>query len=398
MSARTGAQVANQVNLQGIVVPAGAINPREFMARTRRLKAQQRAITFASASQWGSTENVQLLQAGIVTEIQVRFTGDLVVTLGGGTCAASALWPYGLLRNVRFNANGQTNLINSGGWDLKVRDMMARTDLSDRGVSKAVGASTITQGSLSQNSELWGVGQSQTGITGAPTTYPVDLVWNVPVAMDPQSFIGAIFAQTTATDLVLTFDFANQADLFTLTGAATAVLTGSFEVVPTLFSIPAGPDGGIVVPDLSVFHSMIRTRQTSLSNGDNEIRLVGQGVGKQLQRLFFRTFNGSTSAPLAMNATNYGNLAWRYGQNDTPEIFPNGQHMRYYTERMYNCDIGVQGYGCWDFVHESSFRDSVDMGAASELRLLANIPAGVTLTNPYLDYVQETLFMGATAL
>jgi hypothetical protein len=152
----------------------------------------------------------------------------------------------------------------------------------------------------------------------------------------------------------------------------------------------------VIVPDLSVFHSIIQTRNNSIANGDNEIRLAGQGVGRQLLRLWWRTFSGTVPVALPVNATNYGQCGWRFGSNDTPEVFTDGRHLAYFNERMLGADIASQeGFGLLDWASEHAFRDSIDEGAATELRLLVNIPAGVSLTSPFLEYTQETVFAGA---
>jgi hypothetical protein len=155
------------------------------------------------------------------------------------------------------------------------------------------------------------------------------------------------------------------------------------------------------VPDLSTFHSMIESRVPVISNGDNETRLAGQGVGKQLLRLFGRTFNqavAGNAVPLPVNATNYGNILWRFGGNDTPEVWNNGLAHAHRIEKLFDADIGsLAGYFCHDFASENAFRDSVDEGTATELRYLTNIPSGVTLTNAFQEYVQETVSIGSAA-
>lgn len=381
--------------MQGIAVPASSVNPQLFFALTRRETTPQRTFAYGGL---GQTDHVSIMQSGILFGLSVRFTGTLAVNLGGGTCATTRDWPYNLAKRVRLSANGQSNLINMSGWGLKVRDIMGRGDMSDRGVSRGItGASpgtTTTHGTLSLNSENWGVGQQVTAIPGAPTNYDVDLHWYVPVAYDDVELIGAIFAQTSSTDINLAIDWASASELFTLTGAATATLTGTVVVEARTCSIPQGPDGGIILPDLSAFHSLIESRYTALANGQNEIKLVGQGPGRQLMRTFWRV--GNNGSWLAVNDTNYGQLGWRYGGNTTPELITDGLHMRQLNERLYNSDIGaVEGFACWDFAAENAFRDSVDEGAATELRLLVEIPAGVVLTNAHLEYTQETIFAGA---
>jgi hypothetical protein len=381
--------------MQGIEVPASSIDPANFFRLTRRLSIPFKTGSFAGL---GSTDTTQLLQTGIVSGVTVKATGSLVVTPGAGTVATTSKWPYGLAKNVKFSANGQSNLINVGGIHLKAREIMQRGDLNDRGVVQAIGGASPgtarNQGTLSLNSESWGVGQNVTAIGAG--TYPVELEWYIPVAYDDLNLLGAIFAQTSATDLVVAIDWAAQNDLFTLTGNATVALSMSTVYEATLYTIPQGPNGSVIVPDLSAFHSIIATRYGTPTNSMNEIRLSGQGVGKQLLRLWWQAYNAGV--PMPLNATNYGQVGWRFGGNDTPEVYPDGKLMAYRAEKLFNSDFGsYAGIGVFDFCSENAFRDSVDEGTATELRLLLEFPNSLTLTNPYVEYVAETVSAGASA-
>lgn len=386
--------------MQGIEVPTSSVNPAQFFQLTRRLTILEKNLgAFAGL---GSTDTIPILQTGVLSGLTVQFQGQVVVTLGGGTCATTGRWPYDLIRAARFTANGQSNLINCHGRVLKAREIMQRGDLTDRGVVRGVGGASpgtqVNQGTMSLNNDLWGPGQNVSAIPGAPTTYPVNLEWYVPVAFDDVTLTGAIFAQTSATDLYLAIDWAPSTDLFVLTGAATAVVTGSLNVFAKLYTIPQGPNGNIIVPDLSTFHSIIESRYGQVANGDNEVRLAGQGVGKQLLRLFGTTWNGTITAPLPVSTTNYGNILWRFGGNDTPEVHNNGLMQAITTEKLFDCDLGsLQGIWCWDFASENAFRDSVDEGTATELRFLLNVANGVSLVNPSFEYVQETASIGSAA-
>jgi hypothetical protein len=386
-------QAPPSVSLQGIVVPQSSINPEAFFKLTRRLNVRQRTGSYAGL---GGSDNISMLETGILAGITVKFSGVLTTTKGAGTVASTARWPYDLLKAARFAANGQSNLVNCGGWPLKAREFMT-AQLTDRGISQGIaGASpgtTRTQGTLSMAAEAWGVGQTVTAIPDA--AYPVELSWFVPVAMDQVTLVGAVFAQTSATDLNLTLDWANTSELFTLTSNATVALTGSYVIEAIVYSIPTA-NGQIVVPDLRLYHSLIQSRWTSLINGDNEIKLAGQGVGRQLMRVFWRNF--SFTAPLPVTAQYYGPTSWRFGANDTPETYVDGQALRYSNERLFGVDLGgVEGFACFDFCSQWMLRDSIDEGAASELRLVVNIPNAVTLSSPFMEYVQETLVAGAAA-
>lgn len=383
------------LTMQGVQVPRSNVDPAAFFRATRRQCLVMK--TLGAFAGLGSTDTFQLYQTGIISGLSVKASGTLTVALPTGTCASTARWPYDLIKALRLSVNGQANLINCSGADLKVRDIMALGDLTDRGVAQGVGGAspgtTRTQGTLSLNTELWGVGQNVTAI--AANAYPVELNWFVPIAMDQRNLVGAIFAQTSSTEIAVAIDWAPVGDLFTLTGTATATLTLAVVIEAWVYTIPQAPNGGVIVPDLSAFHSLIKTRYPAISNGLNEVKLVGQGVGRQLMRLYWRTFNGTVPAPLPVNATNVGQIGYRFGGNDTPESFSDGRHLAYVNERLCDSDIGsLAGYKLLDFCSEFAVRDSIDEGLASELRFLEEIPSGVTLTSPFIEYVQETLFLG----
>jgi hypothetical protein len=334
---------------------------------------------------------VELRKADILSELRLRFVGTLTIAGATAGTASTANWPLNIA-NVRFTANGQSNLINARTKHLRVRDFMKNSDQSDRGVSQVFGGTARTQGSLAYAHESWGVGSNTSGLANG--SYNVDLTFPIPIAEDNRALLGAIFLQTSTSDLTLTIDEALLSDLFVASGA-TITLTGQWQVDATRFSIPIGPNGQIVIPNLNVFHSLIATRVANgISNGENELRIIGQGAGKSLLRVFGQVLSGSPAAPLAMNATNFGALAWRYGNNETPDLFADGSSMRADMERRYNTDVGgVHGFWCHDWAHENVFRDAVDMSTTAELRLLKTIQSGVTLTNPVVEYVTETVFL-----
>ncbi|HEY8740216.1 MAG TPA: hypothetical protein VIN56_06465, partial [Candidatus Dormibacteraeota bacterium] len=226
-------------------------------------------------------------------------------------------------------------------------------------------------------------------------TYPIELEWFVPVAEDMADLAGAIFLATSTADLTLTLDYENQANLFTLVGNGTAALTGNVSTTSIKYSVPLGPDGEIVVPNLNVFHSLIQSRTTSIQNGENEVRLVGQGAGKSLLRCYYQTWNGAAAAnaPLKMNAANYGKQSYRFGNNETPDEFIDGTLLRQWNEDTFGSDLGgLWGFGVHDFAAENAFRDVLDMGAAGELRIVSTVQSGVTLASQALEYVTETIF------
>lgn len=375
--------------MQGIAVPATSVRQDEFYQRTRRRITTESSKTYAGL---GGQDVIELKKSDIISGLFIRFDGSVTSTPGTGTVATTARWPYDLIKAVRFTANGQSNLINVSGLKLKMREFQALGDLTDRGIEQQVSGATVRQGTLSQASESWGVGNRATAIAGG--TYDMDLTWYVPVSEDERDLAGAIFAATSSTDLTLTIDWATAAELFALTGNGAASLSGTVTVTAVRFSVPLGADGEIVVPDLSTFHSLIQTRHTAISNGENEVRLVGQGAGKTLLRVTTQLWNGAgVGAPVVLNEDNFGRCAWRYGGNETPDEYADGQILRAYNERTYNTDIGgVWGFKTHEFARENAFRDTVDLGTTSEFRILETVQAGVALTSPALEIVSESIF------
>ena len=381
------------VGLQGVDGPPVVVNPDAFYPATRGLIYPMK--TLAGITGLGSGDSVQLRQTGIVSGLLLRVTGTLVF---GGTITGTSMswrWPYNILRGLRLAANGQSNLINCNGLQLKWLEFQANTSLNDRGVARNIGAAVgVNQGTLSLAHEDWGTSGTNLlgpGVTVPATgTYTVDLEYFVPVAADQISLVGAIFAQTAATNLTCDVDWETQNQLLTLGGAATLTTNLQWAVDGIVYSIP-NVGGQLVVPDLSQFHQIAGFRTANIAQGDNEILLPGTGVGRQLLRVGYQVTQGATPQPLAMSAANFGQQAWRYGGNDTPASLPNGTKLRQVNERQSGCDIGRNwGFGAWDFATEFALRDSVDEGQTSDLRLLVNLVNAPT--NPFAEVVQETLF------
>ncbi|NUR04300.1 MAG: hypothetical protein HOY79_49705 [Streptomyces sp.] len=380
--------------MQGVSVPATSVRPKEFFARTRR-----HTVTEANRA-WnglGGQDVFELKKADILDRLYLRVYGSVTSTPGTGTVATTRRWPYDLARQIRFTANGASNLINANGSVLVAREFTASPDRDDRGVPQSIGGATVTQGTMSKSCEAWGVGSGQTAI--AAGTYNFDFSIPIPVAENGVDLAGAIYCASSSTDLTLMVDWESATNMFTLTGNGAVSMTATVELTSVRYSIPMGADGQIVVPDLSVFHSIVKTATGTLSNGQNETRLVGQGAGKTLLRVLFRTLNGAqaTAVPLVVNAANYGEQGIRFSANETPDDYFDGQVLRYINERAYNSDLGMNwGYAVHDFAAENAFRDAIDMGTTSELRLLTTIQGAVGLVTPSFEYTQETIFAAGT--
>lgn len=380
------------VALQGIETPNVSVDPDAFFKYTRRQRFSMRSL--ATFGGFGSTDSLALRQTGVISKLFARVTGTITATAGAATTAE---YPHNLIKALKISANGQSNLINVNGSQLKVVNTMGNPALTSKGVGRNAGTTVgtgrnTTSGTLSLAAEDWGtnanaqIGPAVTSLTAV--AYAVELVYEVPIAYDDRYLTGAIYGQTNATQLTVDIDWATAADV-TATGTLTPAL--QFQVVGEVFTIP-NVGGRYVVPDLSAFHSLIGFRQSGLASGDNEVLLPGTGVGRQLMRLVGQVYTGaSPGAPLTVNSTNYSQLAWRYGGNDTPETVTPGTVLRFINELDYNDDIGsVWGYWVWDFATAWAFRDAVDQGATTDLRAVVGLVS--TPTNGIFRGVQETIF------
>jgi hypothetical protein len=388
MAAAVATPQVQPIAMQGIAIPAAVVDKAAFLRRTRRHIQQEKKISFTLGQ---STQDIiSLRKSDILSEINLHITGSLTITPGTGSVGSTAEWPYNLIKKVSFSANGASSLIAARGWTLRAREIAKDEGLSDRGNVQTIGGVSRSNGTLSLGCEAWGVG-SNTPAIGAQTV-PVDLVLTIPVAEDPFDLSGAIFLQTSSAELSVVLDWAQTADLFTLAGNGAVTFAGNVEVVTTKFEIPT-ENGAIIVPDLSLFHSLVETSSPVLSVGENETIVVGQGAGKYVLRVIYQHY--SSGAPLPMTSANFGLQAWRYGTAETPDQWPNGSTLRIAMERAYNSDLGgVLGYGVHEFA-KAGFRDLVDMGVTSDLRLVSNVLNAPT--NPKLWYAVESVYSSGKA-
>jgi hypothetical protein len=383
MTTTTAKSPIGPVAMQGVAIPAAIVDKNLFLARTRRHTQQERKISFTLGT---STQDViPLRRSDILSEITLHVVGSLVLNKTSGTIATTAEWPYNLFKSLKLNANGASSLISARGMTLRAREIAKDEGLSDRGNVQTVGGSTRSNGTLSLACESWGVGSNTSTLSAQ--TVPVDFIVTIPVAEDQFDLTGALFLAQTTSELSLEINWATLADLFTLTGDGTAAFSGTVSINTTKFEVPT-QDGAIVIPDLSMFHSLVETNSVSLQAGENETIVVGQGRGKYVLRVIQQAY--SSGAPLAVTAANFGLIGWRYGTSETPDQWIDGSKLRYAMERAYNSDIGgVFGFGVHEFA-KAGFRDLVDMGVTSDLRLvntLINAP-----TSPKLWYAVESLY------
>ena len=386
---------APTTNMQGIDVPTSSVNAAAFFANTRRKRFQEKSIS--SFAGLGASDQFTIIQSGIIAALDLHVSAKITATVAGATSTTSR-WPYDLIKKVILTANGTTNLVSCSGAKLAAYRFMSNPGLTDRGVPQQVGGASVTQGTLSLASESWGLGQDSDIVSGS---YDIELYFRIPLAADLVKLLGAVFGQTQATSLNVEIDWANASDLFVIGGEDTVVVESLGVLCEGIvFSIPYGPDGQIVIPNLSAYHKYIEYLDFAVGTGLYGSTLVGQGVGQLLNRILFRLW--SDGAPVEISAANFGLIGWQYGGDQIPEGYNasgegydtlTGHMLRFWNEELYGTDLGFEGFGCLDFASQWLARDSVDESTATNLQLL--VTPSNSLTTPVLEVVQETISAGS---
>lgn len=392
----TNSAVISPAAIQGVASPNITIDPDRFYAATRRLKFPARPNQAIAGI--GSQDVVTLRQTGIVAALEVRISGTIVFGGTLGTVTMSYEWPFNLVQKFQLAANGQSNLLQARGLVFRMLEFVMNNKLEDSGGAITFGTTAVasgTSGSFKVAGDDWGTSTTNLMNPGANVpaigTYTLDITFVLPVAADMVSLIGSIFAQSAATNLTLTIQYATLAQLFSSQGTATIAFNLNSQVQAVAFSIP-NVGGVFVVPDLSQFHQIAEYQPPGITQGNNQPVLPGTGVGRRLMRVFGQTYTGTTPpTPLPVNAANYGQVGWAFGGNDMPESYDNGSQVRSSLVRLAGVDLSsFWGFFGIDFASQYALRDLVDEGTTSDLRLFWNLINAPTA--PVGFVVQEVLF------
>jgi hypothetical protein len=379
-------------SVTGTGAPALKIDPTTFFKLTRRMRFSAQPAKAISAI--GSSDTVELRKAGVISALIVRVSGTVTVATADPTAWLYDMG-YNIVKQFRLSANGQSNLISCRGITIRAHELASNPKLTDNATSMYYAGTAYTSGTLGLKTDVFAnaSGDPNPGAASgahAPTAYSIDLSFVLPIASDPFTLTAAIYGQSQSTNLNLEIQWNTEAALCTVgTAALTWALTYSVDQIA--YSIPQ-VGGTLVVPSINWFHQLVETPQGGLVQNDNEVKLPGTGPGRQLQRLLFQVTRTSTLAgnPLAVNATNYNKVTWAYGGATQPEYWANGTQLAQQNERETGCWLGrLYGIGLVDFVSENRLRDPVDLGAASDVRMILGLAAAPTAGTAFVT--QEIL-------
>jgi len=343
------------------------MNPALFEQSTERQDIPQATQVFNG---FGSNFSVRLQNVGVLAMIRCVFSGSLVITTATGTCTVLPGWPYSLLKRVAFNANGQTSLIQCNGVTLRARRQRLFRNPAGEIIEAAGGAPGVL----------------------AAGTYPIQFAVDIPVSHDMFTGIGWVLAQNPSTYLSLDIACANQADVFSLTGSATAVLTGSLFPTITTFAVgqaQAGASAVTVIPDLTVFHGLLDNQFAFQAAGIIQAPLI-RTAGQLVNYAFNLNNSGSEIAPLALTEIDF-----RYGGNRQPRAYNPPSMLVEKNQQDYSGVVQIKGltYTYLDFEVDNPVRDLFLPEALVELQAQVIIPTSVTVNaGAFLKYVEETLY------
>jgi hypothetical protein len=374
------------INLRNLPVTKYAINPGLFNQLTSRVIFDP--INFPLPTFGNYTQN-QLLQVGVVGSINLVVEGTIDFTADAGDVQPTARWPWDMIA-VQLSGNGQNNFINCQGIDLRLRALASNRAFLD-GVS------------------FW---PALADFAGAAASYPFKLVYKVPVAMDDTTLVGALYAQSEATNLTYKITTGTLADLLDVNTSTGASVTATVFMEEEIFEVPYDPNhpDTLVIPDLTVLHGFVSNDNAVASQTTLDTQLFR--INGQLERLFYYTMDKSTAAnPVLVPTSNYTQTQLIYGSNQTPYTFNPQDFLDIRNNRDYRVPLASvlnglnsglmdapisavpvpDGVYCLDFIADNAVRDQVLLEGVTNLRLrteYASAPTG----GSYVHFVQETLF------
>lgn len=372
------------INLRNLPVTKYQVNPGLFNQLTSRVVFDP--INFPLPTFGNYTQN-QLLQVGIVGSINLIVSGTITTTdLGAYAVLPTARWPWDLIA-VELSGNGQNNFINCQGMDLRLRALASNRAYVD-GVS------------------FWPVASD----LATPGAYTFKLAYKIPVAMDDTTLIGALYAQSEATNLTYRITTGTLSDLLNVTDAGVTI-SATVYLEEEIFEVPYNPNDGsvLIIPDLTVLHGLVANDNAISSQTTLDTQLFR--INGQMERLFYYAVDKSSADIALVPTADYDRSQLIYGSNQTPYTFDPQDFLDFRNNRDYRVPLGSaldgansalwtppysgvpvpDGVYCIDFVADNPARDQVLLEGVTNLRLRTEFSSAPT-GGSYVHFVQETLF------
>lgn len=333
-------------------------------------KRNEDVITTSQAGP-GTPFNFTLPQVGIAAELVITLTATLVIE-ADHAATTGIRWPYGLLSTFSLGVNGQQNLFDVVGEDLKVRQ-----DIAFPAYTEDVDIFPSVIG-----------GGASTDLTAG--THKLSLSWRVPISTELVTLSGGLYAQSPSTTIRCVCSVAALATVIHNTPQYASLTNVNWSVSETFFVPSYSTKGEIIVPPgISTLHAMTSI-DLPLFAGQNPLSLV-RGSGN-LQRLFMSFFENNlriSAAPSVTPSYRVQELILSYAQKQQPYIWTPASVLL----RRNNLDYGETppyDYLVFDTLKQTPQRDAVYYPGLTELKVLAFIGSDVDSATAHL--VQEDLF------
>lgn len=326
----------------------------------------------------GQSTSFFLPRTGVASMLKLVYTGILTVAAAGGGQTQpipSARWPYGLLDGFQLGAGMGNWRWDADGLDLAALKLANRpfvTNLVDQ-FPGAVGGG---------------------GAALAAGSYPISLTYEIPIAVDQTSLIASIFLQSSSTTVQGQISRANLSDLVA-PGGTTALwsITGTFTPTLTMYEIPIGSKGELVLPEVDKMHLFVAIDEPITGTGRQPAPV--QRTAGILQRLFLRSSLSRTSFLAALPSTPTSALIDRitlnYGLTNNPLDFNPASVLAMDNNDFYGSPLPYDTYAI-DTLRQNPARDAILLQGVTNMQALIYVdPAVAVIAGAKTHVVEEIL-------
>lgn len=301
-----------------------------------------------------------LPRTGLLASLLIRVKGTLTVTNGTGTSALKLNQygrPFGLLDRVTVKTNNSTSIVDVSGHGLALRNMIDDNAFFD------VPAANMIAPESSNPSYQFGT---------AAGANAVEFTLRVPIMVNDRDAVGLLLLQNGETLVSVNLDWANEANLFTLTGNAAVAFTGNAIITMEYFDVPVNKAD---YPNLAIIHTLLEDTIAINGTGSTEYQVPR---GNIYQRLFHRVL--LNDAPAA--ATDIDNLKLKYNQALNPYAI-DAEDVLAMQRLRYKRDL-FKGTYVWDFAYQGQpgfggHRDLVNSAGITDFISEIVVANGATL-------------------
>ena len=344
------------------------VDPNSFANLT---EGNEQALDVVAAATAGQAATFFLPKSGVCSRLSLKFIGNLAVG-ATPTAVPSARWPYGLLSSFKMSAGLGAEIFDCNGLDLE-----------------ALQAVNFPKQTATFDQFPGAVGGG--GSAPAQGNYPLFLSYDIPIAVDQHSLMASLFLQSSSASVQCQVTMETTANL--CSHASDWTITGSWYPTITVWKIPIGSKGELILPDISHVHLFVGINQQMTGTGRQPAPV--QRTAGILQRLFLRGELSPTSFLAALPSTPTSALIDQiqvnYSLTETPKIYNPASILAARNATRYGAVLPYDTYVI-DTLLENPARDAVYLQGVTNLQALLYVDSGVTVpAGAYTRVVEEIL-------